>query len=254
MGDPSLGSAVEVEPGGGASQPDSGRHAVPRSDRRFDSGRRQVQPRCGSAVGPPLEPGTRSVPGRGDHEAGPVRVLPRDRAGARPSPAQPAVHDEALALRRGRGGVLPEAGAEGDAGLDPDADVPHLPARGRAADGRLPTRQHAGGGALDGAVELHRHERLVLARRQAAPPGLRALRPRSARRRVRTRGPRRPPDPRGASSGSSSTPTSRRAGPTGSTFSSRSPAERPTTRPTRSQSAWPAGSRSGTRGSSRRNG
>ena len=55
--------------------------------------------RRGAAVGPPHEPGTRPVPRRGDHEAGPVRVLPRDRAGARPAPAQPAVHDEALALR-----------------------------------------------------------------------------------------------------------------------------------------------------------
>src|ERR671915_141413 len=160
-------------------------------------------PLRGAAVGPPLEPGTRLVPRRRDHEAGPVRVLPRDRAGARPAPAEPAVHDEALALRSGRGGVLPEAGAEGDALLDPDAHVPHLPARGRVAARRLPARQLAGGGALDGADELHRHERLVLARRQAAPPGLRALRPRPAGARctgwrLRPRDPRRSPDPRGA--------------------------------------------------------
>src|SRR5215203_1047358 len=135
----------------------------------------QVQPVHGAAVGPPLEPGTRPVPRRGDHEAGSVRVLPRDRAGARTAPAQSAVHDEALALRSGRGRVLPEAGAEGNAILDPDAHLPHLPARGRVAARRLPARQLAGGVALDGADELRRHERLVLARRQAAPPRLRAL-------------------------------------------------------------------------------
>src|SRR5918995_7320984 len=147
----------------------------------------RYNPLRGAAVGPPLEPGTCLVPRRRDHEAGPVRVLPHDRAGARPPPARPAVHDEALALRSGRGGVLPEAGAEGYALLDPDAHVPHLPPRGRVAARRLPARQLAGGGALDGADELHRHERLVLARRQAAPPGLRALRPRPARRRLRAR-------------------------------------------------------------------
>src|SRR5918994_4642683 len=81
----------------------------------------RYNPLRGAAVGPPLEPGTGPVPRRRDHEAGPVRVLPRDRAGARPAPAQPAVHDEALALRSGRGRVLPEAGAEGDALLDSDA-------------------------------------------------------------------------------------------------------------------------------------
>jgi hypothetical protein len=54
--------------------------------------------------------------------------------------------------------------------MDPDARLPHLPARRRVADGRLPARQLAGGRALDGADELHRHERLVLARRQAGPP------------------------------------------------------------------------------------
>src|SRR4029450_3514912 len=98
-----------------------------------------------------LEPGTRPVPRRRDHEAGLVRVLPRDRAGTRPALAQSAVHDEALALRSGWGGVLPEASAEGDALLDPDAHLPHLPARGRVAARRLPPRQLAGGGGLEGA-------------------------------------------------------------------------------------------------------
>src|SRR5918993_1684465 len=99
----------------------------------------RYNPLRGAAVGPPLEPGTCLVPGRRDHEAGPVRVLPRDRAGTRPAPAQPAVHDEALALRSGRRGVLPEAGAERNALLDPGAHRPHLSARpqGRVAAGRL---------------------------------------------------------------------------------------------------------------------
>ena len=46
----------------------------------------QVQPVRGAAVGPPHEPGTRPVPRRRDHQAGPVRVLPCDRAGPRPAP------------------------------------------------------------------------------------------------------------------------------------------------------------------------
>ena len=79
----------------------------------------RYKPLRGVAVGPPLEPGTRLVPRRRDHEAGPVRVLPRDRAGARSASAQPPVHDEALSVRCRRGRVLSEAGAEGDALLDP---------------------------------------------------------------------------------------------------------------------------------------
>ena len=127
-----------------------------------------------------------------------------------------------------RGGVLPEAGAEGNAFLDPDAHLPHLPARkggSRLVDFPLVNTPEAA--ALDGADELHRHERLVLARRQAGPAGLRALRPRPAGRRLRACDPRRSPDPRGARGGSSSSPTSRRAAPTGFTCSSRSRAERP---------------------------
>src|SRR5437016_4260680 len=151
----------------------------------------------GAAVGSPLESGACPLPRGRDYEAGPVRVLPRDRAGARPAPPQPPVHDEALPLWSGRGRLLSEASAEGDAVVDPDAHLPHPPARRRVAARRLPARQLDGGRALDGADELHRHERLVLTRRQAAPPGLRALRPRPARRRLRARDPRRSPDPRG---------------------------------------------------------
>ena len=128
-----------------------------------------------------------------------------------------------------------------------------LPARGRVAARRLPARQLAGGGALDGADELHRHERLVLA---------------STSRTARTSCSSTSTHPTGGFalairvahlireelSGSSSSPTSRRAAPTGFTCSSRLRAERPSSRPTRSRSAWREGSRSGTRGWSRPNG
>ena len=83
----------------------------------------------------------RPLPGRRDHEGRPVRLLRGGRAGDPAAPARPAVHDEALARgARGRS-VLPEAGAEGDARLDPDAAVPDVAARGRVAARRLPARQ-----------------------------------------------------------------------------------------------------------------
>ena len=47
----------------------------------------------------------------------------------------------------------------------------------------LPARQRRARAAVDGEHGLHRHEHVVLARRQAGPAGLRALRPRSGRRR-----------------------------------------------------------------------
>src|SRR5207237_4521713 len=102
----------------------------------------------------------------------------------RPAPAQPAVHDEALPRRHLRAWLLPEAGTEGHAVVDPDASLPHLPPRGRLAARRLPARRLDRGAPLDGADALHRHERLVLAGRPARPAGLRALRPRPARRRL----------------------------------------------------------------------
>ena len=54
--------------------------------------------------------------------------------------------------------------------------------RRRRARGRLPARELGPRAALDGADALHRHERVVLARRQARPARLRRLRSRSARR------------------------------------------------------------------------
>ena len=84
--------------------------------------------------------------------------------------------------------------------VDPDAAVPDLAARRRVAARRFHARQRDRSTRLDGADELHRHERVVLAGRQARAPGLRRLRPRPARvaQRLRAGDPGRAPDPRGA--------------------------------------------------------
>ena len=60
----------------------------------------------------------------GDHEGRASRLLPRRRRGSRPSPAQAAVHDEALPGRLAGQELLPEAGAVPHPGLDPDGCVP----------------------------------------------------------------------------------------------------------------------------------
>ena len=78
------------------------------------------------------------------------------------------------------------------------------PREGGVAARRLPARERRARAALDGADALHRHERLVLARRQARPARLRPLRPRPAgrrRRRLRARDRGRAPDPRAARRG-----------------------------------------------------
>ena len=117
-----------------------------------------------------------------------LALLPRRRAGARPAPARPAVHDAPLPRRRVRQGVLPEGRAVGHAGLDPDGRA----SRSRRATGRgerrridVAARERRARAALDGEHGLHRPEHLVLAGRQARPARLRALRPRpDARRRL----------------------------------------------------------------------
>jgi hypothetical protein len=58
---------------------------------------------------------TRSSSRRGHHEGRPARLLPRRRAGARPAPEGPAVHDEALPRRARRQLLLPEGRAEAHA-------------------------------------------------------------------------------------------------------------------------------------------
>ena len=70
--------------------------------------------------------------------------------------------------------------------MDPDAAVHAHPREG--GDGSSTSRSSTRATRCSGwCRELHRHERLVLARRQAGTSRLRRLRPRSARRRVRER-------------------------------------------------------------------
>ena len=142
----------------------------------------------------------RPLPPRRRDEGRPRGVLRRDRRRDRPAPARPALHAQAVSARHRRPGVLPQAGAEGQARVDPDAAVPDLAARGRVAARRLHARQRDRSARLDGADELHRHERVVLAGRQARAPGLRRLRPRPARvaQRLRAGDPGGAPHPRGA--------------------------------------------------------
>ena len=81
----------------------------------------------------------------------------------------PAVHDEALSRRLERQVLLPEGRAEAHARLDPDAAVRGLDPRQppQTPDDRLPARQRRARAPVDGEHGLHRHEHVVLARRQA---------------------------------------------------------------------------------------
>ena len=82
-----------------------------------------------------------------------------------------------------------------------DPAVPGLDARAAAAEAhdRRAARQRRARPALDGEHGLHRPEHVVLARRQARPAGLRALRPRSrGGRRLSRDDPGRPPRQGGA--------------------------------------------------------
>ena len=151
-----------------------GRAARSRCRRRLRYGQRDAEA---------LEPRQAVLAGRGDHEGRSARVLPRGRAGARPAPARPAVHDEALPRRR-----------DGKFFFQKDAPT-HMPdwiptrrfevsTRDRPAEAaadRLRARERRARAALDGEHGLHRHEHVVLAGRQARPAGLGALRPRSRR-------------------------------------------------------------------------
>ena len=111
------------------------------------------------------------------------RVLPHLQAAA--------VHDAPLPRRRVRQGVLPEGRADAHARLDPEPPRARLDARQGTHEevGRLPGRRRRAGAALDGQHGLHRHEHVVLARRQARPAGLRASS--TSTRRPRCRGRRR---------------------------------------------------------------
>ena len=98
----------------------------------------------------------------------------------------PHLRDRPFTMKRYPDGIegkalLPEGRAVAHAGLDPDASRSRSrPARrrGRSADDPGAARQRRARAPLDGEHGLHRHERVVLARRPARPARLRALRPR----------------------------------------------------------------------------
>ena len=142
--------------------------------------------------------------------------------------------------------LLPEGRPEAHAGLDPDAAVRGLDARqaAEAAADRLRARERRARAALDGEHGLHRHEHLVLARRQAVAARLGALRPRPlAGRRLRRDDPGRAADQADARRCSGSSRSRRRAAPRGSTSSCRSRAATPTRRRASSRRSSPARSR-----------
>ena len=122
--------------------------------------------------------------------------------------------------------LLPEGRAEAHARVDPDA----CRSRSRRATRRAKrrrirraARERRARAALDGEHGLHRPERVVLARRQARPAGLRALRPRPvARRRLPRDGPGRAARQAGARRARARRRSRRRAARTGCTCSSRS--------------------------------
>ena len=101
--------------------------------------------------------------------------------------------------------------------------------RDEAVD-RPPGGERRARAPLDGQHGLHRHEHVVLARRQARPPGLRALRSRSdARHAVGEHDPGGARSSGSCSTSSASRPSRRRRAARASTSSSRSTAGRPTT-------------------------
>ena len=98
-----------------------------REDKAADEVRRErpleTEIRKGKRVAQALQPRQGLLARRGHHEGRPALVLPRGRAGARPAPARPAVHDEALSRRLAGQALLPEGRAQAHAGLDPDVLV-----------------------------------------------------------------------------------------------------------------------------------
>ena len=92
--------------------------------------------------------------------------------------------------RRLRQGVLPEGRAEGHAGVDPALPRagldPRAPAE-EALDRRAP-RERRGRADVDGQHGVHRHERVVLTRRQARSSRLRVVRSRPVPGRRLSRG------------------------------------------------------------------
>ena len=149
--------------------PGRGRRRTARAHR---AGRRDPARQARAAA---VEPRQAVLARRGNHQGRSDRVLP---GGVRRDPAAPSwstVHDAPVSRRRVRQGVLPEGRAEAHAGLDQDVRGHRLSRQ----DGALSDRRRRARAALDGEHGLHRHERLVLARRPAGPARLRPLRPRS---------------------------------------------------------------------------
>ena len=162
---------------------------------REDKTAREVHPRGAASVRAPLRAsGCFKLtnldkvfwPEGTDHEGRPAHVLPSDRAGAPAAHPRPAIHDEALPRRRVRARRSSRrtrrrtcrTGSRRSACTCRPARV----AAKRRSGSTRAARQRRGRAALDGQHGLHRHEHVVLARRQARSPGLRALRPRPVRR------------------------------------------------------------------------
>ena len=165
---------------------------------------------------------------------------------ARSAPQRPAVHDEALSRRVAGQVLLPEGRAEAHARLDPDAPIAvttrEKPRQKRRID--CAARQRRARAAVDGEHGLHRHERVVLAGRQARAARLRALRPRPvARRRVRGDGRGRAAREAGARRARARELPEDERRATGSTSSSRSRGATRTTTRASSRRSSPARSR-----------
>ena len=117
----------------------------------------------------------------------------------------PHLKDRPFTMRRYPDGAYGKAFFQKDAPTHMPDWIPTLP-RARLDPrqgaheevGRVPGRQRRARAALDGEHGLHRHEHVVLARRQARPPRLRALRPRPDARGAVGADDRGGADPQGA--------------------------------------------------------
>ena len=151
--------------------------------------------------GSALQPGQGLLPGDGPHQAGPRPLLPRG-GGRGPGPSARATDDAEAVRRRGRRRVLlPEAGAEGGAGVASDRHRP-LPERAQRARA---VRQRRRPSRLGGEPRGDRLQSLAGAPRRPRPPRRAARRPGPDARGLLGRRPQggdgRPRRPRRARSG-----------------------------------------------------
>src|SRR5207244_1828050 len=130
-------------------------------------------------------------------EGRPRRVLRRDRRRNSRAPARSALHAQAVPVRYWRAAVLPQAGAEGQAAVDPDAPVPHVATRRRVPARRFHPRERARRAA---AYRPPCDVQADLRVRRAALPAARGFASRARYDRVAeeeaSRRPRRPPPER----------------------------------------------------------